>query len=89
MPAARYSFLLSIPIIGGAALYGLYSVLTDRSALPAGSAPIFAVGFISAAASGYLCIRCFLGYLQKHALTPFVIYRVAAGAFLFTWFALG
>jgi len=86
--AARYSFLLSLPIIGGAALYGLHSVIGELSHLPPGAPPTFAVGFLSAAISGYFCIRCFLSYLQKHALTPFVIYRIAVGAFLLIWFGL-
>jgi len=86
--AARYSFLLSLPIIGGAALYGFYSVLGELSHLPPGALPTFAVGFLSAAISGYLCIRYFLGYLRHHALAPFVIYRIAVGAFLLIWFGL-
>ena len=87
--AARYSFLLSLPIIGGAALYGFYSILGELSHLPAGALPTFAVGFLSAALSGYLCIRYFLGYLRKHALWPFIIYRIAVGAFLLVWFGMG
>lgn len=83
--AARFSFLLSIPIIGGAALYGLHGAVTDLSSLPEGAASIFAVGFSSAAASGYLCIRFFLRYLQRHAFAPFVIYRIAAGGLLLVW----
>jgi len=86
--AARYSFLLSVPIIGGAALYGLYNVVGELANLPAGSVPTFATGFLSAAISGYFCIRYFLSYLQRHALAPFVIYRVVIGAFLLVWFAL-
>ena len=87
--AARFSFLLSLPIIAGAALYGLHSAAQSTSALPSGSAPIFAIGFLSAGISGYLCIRYFLSYLQKRALTPFIVYRIALGAFLIIWFALG
>ncbi len=86
--AACFSFLLSLPIIGGAALYGAHDVIQNTSALPTGSAPIFALGFLSAALSGYLCIRYFLGYLQRHTLGPFITYRILAGAFLLTWFAL-
>ncbi len=85
--AARYSFLLSIPIIGGATLYGLHSVIGDLAALPPGSLPTFGVGFVSAALSGYLCIRYFLGYLQRHALAPFVVYRIALGVLVVVWFA--
>jgi undecaprenyl-diphosphatase len=83
--AARFSFLLSIPIIGGAALYGLHGAATDLSSLPEGAVSIFAVGFLSAAISGYLCIRYFLRYLQRHAFAPFVIYRLAVGGLLLIW----
>jgi undecaprenyl-diphosphatase len=86
--AARFSFLLSIPIIGGAALYGLHGAVTDLSSLPEGAASIFAVGFLSAAVSGYLCIRFFLRYLQRHAFAPFILYRIAVGGFLLMWFGL-
>ena len=85
--AARFSFLLSIPIIGGAAAYGLQSVVRDFGALPEGSGPIFAVGFVAAAVSGYLCIRYFLHYLQTRSLVPFIIYRLRVGAVLLVWFA--
>lgn len=83
--AARFSFLLSIPIIGGATLYGVYGAATDLGNLPEGAAWIFAVGFASAAASGYLCIRLFLRYLQRHAFAPFAIYRIAVGGLVLIW----
>ncbi|MBN1458276.1 MAG: undecaprenyl-diphosphatase UppP [Armatimonadetes bacterium] len=86
--AARYSFLLSLPIIGGAALYGFHSMVGELNHLPEGGLSVFAVGFLTAAVSGYFCIRYFLSYLQRHALAPFVIYRVVVGAFLLVWFAL-
>jgi undecaprenyl-diphosphatase len=87
--AARYSFLLSLPIIGGAALYGLNSVLGELSHLPGGALNMFAVGFLSAGVSGYLCVRYFLRYLQRRALAPFVIYRVVLGLGVLGWFAMG
>jgi len=80
--AARFSFLLSVPIIGGAALYGLQSVVRDMGALPSGSIPTFAVGFLAAAVSGYLCIHYFLRYLQTRSFAPFILYRILVGALL-------
>ena len=75
--AARYSFLISIPIIGGVtAAKGLHLV---KSGLPEGMALPFLFGVISAAVSGYLVIRFFLAYLQRHTLYPFVLYRIAVG----------
>lgn len=86
--AARFSFLLSIPIVGGTAAYSLLGLVRHPGALPPGSAPMFLVGMLAAVGSGYLCIRCFLGYLRKHTLTPFVIYRILLGAALLAWFGL-
>jgi undecaprenyl-diphosphatase len=85
--AARFSFLLSTPIVGAAAVFGLKDVAGNMGALPQGSLPMLAVGFSSAAISGYLCVRYFLRYLQRHALVPFVVYRVVLGVFLLGWFA--
>ncbi len=86
--AARFSFLLSIPIIAGAALFAVKEMTSGQSALPHGGMTSFGVGFLSAGVSGYLCIRYFLRYLQAHSLAPFVVYRVALGAFLLLWFAV-
>jgi undecaprenyl-diphosphatase len=77
--AARFSFLLSAPIILGA---GLNSILNIRSEFASGVMTqadllAFAVGFISAAVSGYLCIRFLLKFLQKHSTDIFVYYRWA------------
>ncbi len=86
--AARFSFLLSLPIIAGALFFGVEEVMTAAGGLPAGSLAAFALGFASAAVSGYFCIRYFLSYLQRRALAPFVVYRVAVGVFLLVWFAV-
>ncbi len=50
---------------------------------------MFIAGFAAAALSGYLCIRYFLRYLQRHAFAPFVVYRVLIGVFLLVWFGFG
>lgn len=76
--AARYSFIISIPIIGGAAAAEGWDLL--RGGLPPGMAWPFIIGVVSAALSGYAAIRFFLGYLNRGTLYPFVVYRVALGA---------
>ena len=86
--AARFSFLLSIPIVGGTAVYSLIGLVREPTALPPGSIGLFAVGMLAAVISGYLCIRYFLRYLQTRTLTPFVIYRIALGLVLLLWFGL-
>lgn len=79
--AARFSFLLSAPIIAGAGLKSLYDLLMghDAGLASAGSAPavVVVVGFLVAAASGFLCIKFLLGFLQKHTTKAFVYYRLA------------
>lgn len=75
--AARYSFLLSIPVIGGAAAYKGLQVAQDG--LPAGTAVPFAVGIAAAALSGFAAIWFLLGYLRRHSFDLFVIYRIAIG----------
>jgi undecaprenyl-diphosphatase len=76
--AARYSFLISVPIIGGAAAAAGWDLL--RAGIPGGMEWPFVVGTLSAAVSGYAVIKLFLAYLQRGTLYPFVAYRVAVGA---------
>lgn len=85
--AARFSFLLSIPIVGGTAVYSLLRLIKHPETLPQGSMGMFAVGLLAAAVSGYLCIRYFLRYLQAGSLLPFVVYRIALGGALIAMFA--
>lgn len=75
--AARYSFLLSIPVIGGAAAYKALEVAKDG--LPAGTAMPFAVGMVSAAVSGLAAIWFVLAYLKRHNFNLFVVYRIVVG----------
>jgi undecaprenyl-diphosphatase len=87
--AARFSFLLSTPVIVGAgALQGLHllaaALNSGTGALDVGSAAVkwdvLIVGIISAAITGFLCIRYFLRYLQTNNLVAFVIYRIVLAA---------
>jgi undecaprenyl-diphosphatase len=75
--AARFSFLLSAPIIAGAgvkSLWDVYSGLKD-GALSGTELLFFPIGFFAAAVSGYLCIRFLLNYLQKRNVDLFAYYR--------------
>ncbi len=79
--AARFSFLLLIPIVFGASLWeGVNEVLLDD--LPPGSTGPFLVGMIASAASGLLAIWALIGYERRHDYTSFVIYRLALAAFI-------
>lgn len=75
--AARFSFLLSIPVIalaGGAKLYG---ALGAEGATEWG--PLL-LGALLAFGSAYACIHYFLKIITRISLLPFVVYRLALGA---------
>ena len=77
--AARFSFLLSIPVIAAAGGYGALRVAT-------GDAPIDWAQFLSAllfaAVAGWACIAAFLALLKRVGLLPFVLYRLLLGLLL-------
>jgi undecaprenyl-diphosphatase len=76
-PAARFSFLLSAPIIAGAGLKSLYDVVQhwQAGAMTRFDLVLFAAGFAAATLTGYLCIKYLLRYLQRHSTDAFVFYR--------------
>lgn len=76
--AARFSFLLSSPIILGAALKTAYDAMQAGS-LTAQTLPALGLGIVVSACAGYAVIAFFLKYLQTSTLTPFVYYRVGFG----------
>jgi undecaprenyl-diphosphatase len=77
--AARFSFMLSTPVIAGAGILELLRlakvVLHPSESMPAVNWSAMGVGFLCAAISGFLCIRFFLRYIQTKSFTPFVVYR--------------
>jgi undecaprenyl-diphosphatase len=76
--AARFSFLLSTPIIAGAV--GLKAVRVAQHGIPAGETAAFLIGIAASAISGYLAIHFLLGYVKKSSLAVFVWYRFAFAA---------
>jgi undecaprenyl-diphosphatase len=77
--AARFAFLLLIPIVFGAVVYkGLKNVVLHS--LPAGSVGPFIVGTIAAAAVGLVAIDLLLGYVRRHNYSAFAIYRLCVAA---------
>jgi undecaprenyl-diphosphatase len=80
--AARFSFLLSAPIIAGAGLKSVYDLLTGMhgGAITSSEMIIFPIGFLTAALSGFFCIKALLAFLQKYSTRAFVIYRWALAA---------
>jgi undecaprenyl-diphosphatase len=85
--AARYSFLMSIPVIGGAAVFKGLEVARDG--LPAGTATPFLVGMVTAAVSGIAAIWFTLAYLKRHNFNLFVVYRIVVGVGVLVLIAAG
>jgi undecaprenyl-diphosphatase len=75
--AARFSFLLSIPIIFGAGLFKMFDLVQTGGLSDLLSALL--VGFAAAAASGYVCIRWLLSYLARRSLFVFAVYCLLFG----------
>jgi len=85
MSAARFSFLLSAPVILGAGVYNLPAIIRQGSA--PGQQGFYLAGFMAAAVSGYLVIAFLLRFVQSHSFAVFAYYRlVLAGLVLLTQF---
>ncbi len=76
--AVRFSFLLSTPIIAGAALLKAHEL--RKEGLPAGMHMPFLVGVLVSAIVGYAAISWLIRYLQSNSLKIFILYRIAFGA---------
>ncbi len=77
--AARFSFLLSIPIIAAAGL--LQTLELSGASAPVDWTMIICGGLVSAV-TAYLCVRWFLSLIGRIGFMPFVIYRLALGSVL-------
>jgi undecaprenyl-diphosphatase len=85
--AARFSFLLALPIIAGAGI--LKGIDVARSGLPPGMAWPFVWGMVASAVSGFLVIAFLLAYLRRHSFVVFLVYRVAVAIVVFAVIAAG
>ncbi|MPZ98473.1 MAG: undecaprenyl-diphosphatase UppP [Dehalococcoidia bacterium] len=84
--AARFSFLLSAPIIFGAGLVQFAGAMADGEELR--WAPLLTGALVSAVV-GAIVIRFFLAFLQSHTLQGFVWYRIALGSVILVAVAAG
>lgn len=75
--AARVSFLMSVPVIGGAVLLKLTKLASDG--IPDGLMIPMIVGIISAGISGWIAMWGMIRLLRSRSFTPFVMYRFVAG----------
>ena len=82
--AARFSFLLSAPIIAGAGLKSLLDIYKGihSGAIAGSDIALFPAGFLAAAISGYFCIKYLMRFLQNNSVNVFVYYRWALAVFI-------
>ena len=74
--ATEFSFFLAIPTLSAATVYQLYK---ERHLLSFDDIGMWAVGFISAFISAFLCVRWLLRYISSHDFTVFAWYRIVFG----------
>lgn len=79
--AARFAFLMSVPVMLAAGAYEMLDVIQMPNL--AQFLPLLATGFIAAAFVGWLSIKWLIGYLGKHSLYVFAGYCAALG--LIVW----
>lgn len=77
--AARFSFLLSIPVILGAGLLATLDLIEQQDAVDWAA---LGYGALFSFVSAYACIALFLNVINRIGMTPFVIYRLALGTIL-------
>jgi undecaprenyl-diphosphatase len=85
--AARFSFLLLIPIVAGATIFKAAEAISEG--LPDGVVGPIIVGTIAAAISGYLAIAFLLRLVRTTSYRPFVYYRYVAGIAILLIIATG
>jgi undecaprenyl-diphosphatase len=85
--AARFSFLLSLPVVAGAAVLKLGHLV--RHGIPATEAAPMAIGIVVSAIFGYLSVAFLLRLVQRASLYPFVWYRLLAGCVTMVFVLLG
>lgn len=83
--AARYSFLLSIPIILGASMFYPFLEIDLKEIATYNWTAIIA-GTIVSGVVGYLCIKYFMKFLSKFSLAVFGYYCLVMGIFAFLFF---
>jgi undecaprenyl-diphosphatase len=75
--AARFAFLMSVPVMLAAGGYEMLDVLQMPNLDD--FLPLLAVGFITAAVVGWFAIKWLIGYLSKHSLYVFAVYCAVLG----------
>lgn len=93
--AAEFSFLLGMPTLLAATMLALFKDL--KHARDMGGQNLFevlgvlpvVVGIVVAAVSAAIAVKWLVGFLNRHGLAPFGVYRIAIGALLVALAAMG
>ena len=81
--AARFTFLLGVPAILGAAVKEGAGLV--RTGISAAEAQLFLIGMVSSAIVGYFTVKYFIRYLAGHSLAAFAWYRLLLAAAVVVW----
>ena len=79
--AARFAFLMSVPVMLAAGGYEMLDVIQMPNLSE--FLPLLAVGFIAAAIVGWMAIKWLIDYLSSHSLYVFAVYCVIVGIICF------
>ena len=85
--AARMSFLMSLPITGGAVAYKGLKLMQDG--VPPGFGVAMAVGVLTSGIAGWIAVWGTLKWVRTRSFTPFVVYRLALGVTVLVIVAAG
>lgn len=80
--AARFSFIVGLPAIGGAGLLALKDLLTSPIMETSLDYQELGIGFLVSFISGYLAIDFMIKFLKNHSLTWFIVYRIILAGFI-------
>jgi len=80
--AARFSFLMATPVVGGAGIWEARKLFTNEAG-PSPEMNVVLIGFFAALFSGFLAVRFMLEFLKRRPLTVFIVYRVVAAIVVF------
>jgi len=85
--SARFSMLMSLPVIGVGGLYAMLKLVSEGSGAANLGAGLTVAGLSFIVA--YATIAIFMKYVPKIGMFPFMIYRLILGAVLLAWIGLG
>ncbi|MFH1226214.1 MAG: undecaprenyl-diphosphatase UppP [bacterium] len=85
--AARFSFILSVPIVFGAGLKKVYDL--GQAGMSNEQSYIFLIGLAVSAIVGWFAVKYLLKFLTSHSLNYFAYYRIAIGLAIIGWLVWG